>query len=217
MLELETLNIPYKSDEWYTLRNNGIGGSDASAIYGVSKWKTAYELWQEKTGKKQAKDLSNNKAIEYGTNAEDCLTKLFALDYPNYSVIGTKDTIYKRDFMFASLDAELLDKETNARGFLEIKTTEIRSSVDWNKWKDKIPVYYYTQILHYFIVTDFDFAYLKVQIKEHDKDGDVVLHTKHYRFDKIDCINDMKKLYNAEKEFYDCVINDKVPPIRISI
>lgn len=217
MLELETLHIAYKSPDWYSLRQSGIGGSDASSIYGVSKWKTAYELWEEKTGKREPKDLSGNKAVEYGTKAEEHLTKLFVLDYPQFTLIDTKDMVYKRGFMFASLDGELLEESTGLRGFLEIKTSEIRSSVDWAKWKGKIPVYYYTQILHYFLVTDFDFAYLKVQLKEYDKDGDVVLHTKHYRFDKADCINDMRKLYKAEKEFYDCIINNKMPTIRISL
>jgi putative phage-type endonuclease len=217
MVELETLQIPYKSEQWYRMRQFGIGGSDASSIYGVSKWKSAIELWEEKTGKREPKDLSGNKAVEYGTKAEEHLTKLFVLDYPQYSLIDTKDTIYRRGFMFASLDGELLEVSTGKKGFLEIKTSEIRSSADWGKWKDKIPIYYYTQILHYFLVTDFEFAYLKVQLKEYDKDGDVVLHTKHYRFEKSDCINDMRKLYNAEKEFYDCVKNNKMPPIRISL
>ena len=32
-------------------RRSGIGGSDVAAILGLSRWKTAYQVWQEKTGR----------------------------------------------------------------------------------------------------------------------------------------------------------------------
>ena len=56
------------------------------------------------------------------------LVKLFALDYPQYKVRQDKQTVYRRGFMFASLDGELTEIETKARGFIEIKTTEIHSA-----------------------------------------------------------------------------------------
>lgn len=34
--------------EWLKIRQTGIGGSDIAAILGVSKYKTAYDLYLEK-------------------------------------------------------------------------------------------------------------------------------------------------------------------------
>ena len=38
-------------DEWLQLRQKTIGGSDAAAIIGLSKWETSYSVWAEKTGR----------------------------------------------------------------------------------------------------------------------------------------------------------------------
>lgn len=37
-------------DEWLAQRKTGIGSSDASAVLGLSKWSSAYEVWAEKRG-----------------------------------------------------------------------------------------------------------------------------------------------------------------------
>lgn len=39
-------------------RNMGLGASDAAAAVGLSKWKTPFQLWREKTGKTPANDDS---------------------------------------------------------------------------------------------------------------------------------------------------------------
>ena len=42
-----TENIPY--EEWLELRKKGIGGSDASIVCGINKYKSPVELWLDKT------------------------------------------------------------------------------------------------------------------------------------------------------------------------
>ena len=44
-----TENLPY--EDWLELRKNGIGGSDAAAVCGISRYKSPVELWMEKTDK----------------------------------------------------------------------------------------------------------------------------------------------------------------------
>ncbi len=215
MHELEVLKIPYDSPEWHNFRVSGIGGSEASIIMGFSKWATVYDLWCEKTGKKKLKSIIGDKAVEYGKKAEEYLMQLFALDYPQYTVLDTKDIVYRRSFMFGSLDAELLDNNTGEKGFLEIKTAEIRSALAKKEWEKGIPQKYYTQILHYFLVTGFDFAILKAQLKEYDKDGEPILITKHYRFNRLDCLEDMKLLCKEEIAFWNCVIDKRMPSVFI--
>ena len=37
--------------EWLQLRHSGLGGSDAAAVLGLSKWTSSYGLWLNKTGR----------------------------------------------------------------------------------------------------------------------------------------------------------------------
>ena len=71
---------------WLRGRSGGIGGSDAAAAIGRSPWRTNYELWLIKTGRKQAEDISNSELVRYGTKAEDPLRKLYALDHPYFEI-----------------------------------------------------------------------------------------------------------------------------------
>ena len=41
-----TNDLPY--EEWLELRKNGIGGSDAAVVCGISRYKSPVELWMEK-------------------------------------------------------------------------------------------------------------------------------------------------------------------------
>lgn len=53
--------------KWLEFRKEGIGGSDAAAIVGLSKWKSPYQLWLEKTGQVEAEDISDKEVVRgYG-------------------------------------------------------------------------------------------------------------------------------------------------------
>ena len=47
-------------EEWLKERKKGIGASEASCIIGVNPWKTNVELWQEKTGQREAEDIGDD-------------------------------------------------------------------------------------------------------------------------------------------------------------
>ena len=49
--------------QWHAERAKGIGGSEAAAIVGLSPWCSNVELWQRKTGRKAAPDISDNAAV----------------------------------------------------------------------------------------------------------------------------------------------------------
>ena len=166
-------------EEWLEERKKGIGGSDAATILGLNPYKTNMQLWEEKTGRRQAEDISEKEYVKYGTNAEDLLRELFKLDYPKYEVKHDEYTIIKHPkypFLFASLDGTLIDKETGEMGILEIKTTNILQSMQKEKWKEKIPDNYYCQVLHYLNVTGYSFVILKAQLK-YEYDGEIKLDT----------------------------------------
>lgn len=192
--------------EWLEKRAGRIGGSDASCVVGMNPYKSNVELWEEKTGKKQAEDISDKPYVRYGTEAEEHLRALFALDFPQYKVSYDENNMWLNDrypFAHASLDG-YLEAEDGRKGILEIKTTNILQSMQKEKWNHRIPDSYYLQVLHYLMVTEFDFVVLKAQLKS-DFAGDIVLSTKHYFIERSDVEEDIKILENAEKSFYEMV------------
>lgn len=213
MAKLETIKIQYESEEWLKFRLCGLGGSDAASAIGRSPYKTNIELWEEKVGLRKSKDISNERRVKYGQDAEGSMTMLFALDYPEYEVICTKDIMYKRDFLFASLDAELRELTTNRRGFLEDKTCEINSFAMAKKWEgNSIPDHYYIQILHYFLVTGFDFCKVKARLIDTDQYREKEIREIHRHYEREDVLDDLKYLFSKERKFWEYVQARKRPP-----
>lgn len=201
-------------EEWLANRNR-LGGSDASAILGMNPYKTNIELWQIKTGQLIPEDISEKPYVKYGTQAEMHLRGLFRLDFPQYEVEYAENNMWINDkypFAHASLDGWLIEKETGRKGILEIKTTNILQSMQKEKWKDCVPDNYYIQILHYLMVTEFDFAILKAQLK-YEFDGDIYLQTKHYKIERAEVEEDIKYLESSERNFWKQVQDKKMPDL----
>lgn len=200
--------------EWLQNRINGIGGSDASSIVGLNPYKNNIDLWSLKTGRSQIEDISDKPYVKYGTKAETHLRALFRLDHPEYVVKHSENTMLVDDeypFLYASLDGELVEKNTKRKGILEIKTTNILQSMQKEKWKDKIPENYYIQVLHYLMVTGWDFVILVAQLKS-EFNNTIYKQTKEYKIERKDVEEDIKYLKNEEIKFWnEYVIADKIP------
>lgn len=211
MVEMKVLK---SRDEWLENRNR-IGGSDASSIVGLNPYMNNVELWQVKTGQLKKDDISDKPYVKYGIEAEQYLRELFKLDFPQYEVFYEENNIWinsKYQFAHASLDGWLLEKETGRKGGFECKTTNILQSMQKEKWNEKIPDNYYIQILHYFLVTEFDFFVLKAQLKS-EFSGNVYLQTKHYLIERSECLEDIAYLEQQERNFWKYVQERKRPPI----
>ena len=202
-------------EEWLENRFKGIGGSEASAIVGMNPYMTNIDLWNIKTGQVVPKDISDKPFVKYGTNAEEHLRALFALDFPQYEVKYVDNNSYYNDkfpFALASLDGVLIEKDTGRKGILEIKTTNILQSMQKEKWKDRIPDNYYIQVLHYLLVTEYDFVVLVAQLKS-EFNGEIYKQTKHYKIERADVEEDIQYLANEEKKFWKLVQEKKKPKI----
>jgi len=204
----------YKDRKEWLQNRKFIGGSDAGVILGVCPWKTNEELWEEKVGIKEPDDISDNPLVMYGTFAEEHLRALFSMDYPQYHILHDDNAIITNDafpFASASLDGELFDKD-GEMGILEIKTATISSKAQKEKWAgNSIPQNYYAQILHYFLVTEAKFAYLKAQLK-YEMDGEEpFLYTKHYRIERSEVEDDIKYLEEKEREFWSYIEKNERP------
>lgn len=215
MLKMKICN---NHEDWLHARSGRIGGSDAAAILGCNPWMTNVQLWRYKIGEAKQKDISDKEVVKYGNNAEPLLRQLFVLDFPQYEVLYEENNIFFNDkipWAHASLDGWLVDKETGRKGILEIKTSNIIQSSQKEKWKNRIPDNYYIQVLHYLMVTGFDFAVLKAQLK-YDY-SDVMLNTRHYKIEREEVLEDIEFLKKAEKEFFEYIKNDMQPPLVLPV
>ena len=65
-------------DEWKLYRTLGIGGSDAAAVCGISPWKTARDLYEEKVHKKIREQNDDGwVAKEIGKRLEELVVQIF--------------------------------------------------------------------------------------------------------------------------------------------
>lgn len=139
---------------WLELRNKYIGGSDAAVVAGISRWKSPYQLWREKTNQITPEDLSGNMRVWFGKENENTVAKRFTLD-TGKKVHKTGVWINdKYPWACASIDRMIIGENA----FLECKTT---SSFTKDQWKDdELPDQYYLQILHYMTVMEMDYCYI---------------------------------------------------------
>lgn len=209
-----TMNVLANHDEWLKHRTK-IGGSDAAAILGKNPYKTNVELWKDKAFHLMPEDISDKPYVKYGTEAEKYLRELFKLDYPQYEMFYEENNMWTNDaypFAHASLDGWLKD-EAGRMGVWECKTTNILQSRQKEKWDHRLPENYYIQILHYLMVTEFEFVELKAQLKSVFSDGTVYLQTRHYHIERSDVEADIEYLAEEERKFWTCVENMKAPPL----
>lgn len=200
------------ADEWRAARTV-IGGSDAAALVGLNPYKTNIELWQEKTGRRTAPDISNEAFVKFGHDAEPLLRGLFALDHPQYDVGYVENNMVLNDrypFAHASLDGWLTEKETGRKGILEIKTTNILQSMQKEKWNDRIPDNYYCQVLWYLMVTEFDFAVLKARLRS-EWHGEIRVTVRHYIIERSEVQEDIDELEKAGWKMWKAIQEDREP------
>lgn len=200
------------ADEWRAARTV-IGGSDAAALVGLNPYKTNIELWQEKTGRRTAPDISNEAFVKFGHDAEPLLRGLFALDHPQYDVGYVENNMFFNDrypFAHASLDGWLIEKETGRKGILEIKTTNILQSMQKEKWNDRIPDNYYCQVLWYLMVTEVDFAVLKARLRS-EWHGEIRVTVRHYIIERSEVQEDIDELEKAGWKMWKAIQEDREP------
>ncbi len=201
--------------DWLQERLKGIGGSEASAIIGKNPYMSNQELWELKVGLKEHEDIGNKSCVQYGKEAEAPLRELFKLDFPKYEVEYKDFDLIRHDkhqFILATLDGRLIEKETGRIGILEIKTTEILRSMQKEKWNQGIPDNYYIQVLWQLLATGYDFAVLKAQLK-YQYSGEVRTESKHYFIERSEVQADIDYLKEAGIKFWGHVENRTRPPL----
>lgn len=146
--------------EWLKLRQKGIGGSDASAVAGLNRYKSPVAVFMEKTGQIEPEEAGE--AAYWGTQLEDLVAKEFMAR--TGLRVQRSNKMYKHPeypWMLGNVD-RLITDEHKRRGVLECKTTSAYKTDEWQG--DRVPDEYTIQLQHYMAVLGVDYGFFAVLI-----------------------------------------------------
>jgi len=137
------VNLEQNTEDWLLFRKDKIGSSDAPIIMQVSKWKTPFQLWEEKMSDELM--TKSNSAMERGKALEEKARKCYEKQKQK-SFLPYVGVRYDYPFLIASLDGLSLDR-LNA---VEIKCPGI---VDHGSaMNGQVPLHYIPQLQHQMFV-----------------------------------------------------------------
>lgn len=181
-------------------RKNGIGGSDAPIVCGLSPYKTPYQLWLEKAGQEEPEDISGKEIVHFGNVLENVVAEEYVRRSGN-KVRRVNKTLYhpEHKFMLAHIDRDIVALD----GVLECKTTNAFRRKAWGEeGTDDLPLDYLCQGQHILSVTGKAFIDFAVLIGGNEYRGYKAIRDE----DAIEAI------IFKEKQFWECVENKTPPP-----
>lgn len=192
---VSTENLPY--NDWLEYRKNGIGGSDASVVCGINRYKSPVELWMEKTSRLAPQEAGE--PAYWGTQLESLVRSEFT-KRTGIEVKLVKQILQSEEypFMQANLDGICTDPNYGECIF-EAKTA---SAYKGGEWENSIPDEYMLQIQQYMAVTGFKAAYIAALIGGNT-----------FRWRLIERDEELiTLLIQLESEFWEYVKNGTPPP-----
>lgn len=156
--------------DWLQMRTEGLGGSDAARVLGISPWGTKRDLWAEKVGIRPFTEDKNEMILQAGHRLEELVARLYEYlmnsdskgNKTNNVSVQVQDWMFRHPlfpFMQADVD-RLVIKADGSQKILEIKTTDENNRKNWfdSQGKEIIPPYYECQVRHYMAVMNIDEA-----------------------------------------------------------
>lgn len=193
-------------------RPHGIGGTDISAILGLSPYKTPVQLWAEKVGL-TCPESAEGIHLRFGQHLEPFI----ATEYERITGLHTFEPCgplfhAEHSFMFASVDRlvktsnsepAIEDYRVVADRILECKTSSVFGSGEWGEvGTDQVPANYLLQCAWYLSVANLERADIAVLIGNND--FRVYSVRREHRLEKI--------MLDSAKHFWDKNVLAKVPP-----
>jgi putative phage-type endonuclease len=149
-------------------RQGFIGGSDIASILGVSPWKSAYELWEEKTsGWQQESSEARDKVLNRGKKLEPIVIEMLQEERdvwvlernqihtdPEHSFLRSEiDFEYVIDASLTEYEPDAPEAKANI-GNGDVKTVHPYAAKEWGEeGTDEFPVYYCAQFQFGLMVT----------------------------------------------------------------
>lgn len=187
---MQVISMPNNIDhspEWYRRRKLGIGGSDSAAVLGVSKWRTPYWVWEDKTGRREPDEP--NEAMKAGTYMEKSIREMYSNE--------TGRTVYDPGFR---IDAEYPFIVGDVDGLCSDRILEIKNCR--NEW-DEIPIEYFFQVQHYMRLFNMPLA-----------DIAVMFYGQKFQIFTVEAQTELwETIIPVYQEFWKCVETDTPPEL----
>ncbi len=188
-------------DTVLTDRTKFLGSSDAAAILGLSPWRTALEVYEDKiTPRSLEPDRNKERIFARGKRLEPVVCEMLAAE--EGLEIARRNHRYQ-DPEFPFLAAEI-DAETADGVNVEIKTVSPFLAKEWGEEQsDQIPLHYCVQVLHALMVTRRERAIVAALIGADD--------LRIYRVERDDEL--IARIRSEELAFWDRIQRRDPPPI----
>jgi putative phage-type endonuclease len=197
---VKTQDMP--REEWLTVRQGGIGSSDAAAAVGLNPYKSQLELWMEKTGRQdllpQNDPNDESSPMYWGTLLEPIVAAHYTRR-TGHKVRRINAVLQhpEHPWMRANIDREVVG--TPEVQILECKTAGINGA---RLWRDGVPEYVQLQVMHQLAVTGKQAAAVAVLMGGQE----LQLH----RIERDDA--PIAQLIALEEQFWRLVETDTAPP-----
>jgi len=151
------------NQDFALLRAKSLGGSDVGALLGLSKYRSAVDVWMEKTGKEIF--IKDSLPLRFGQFAESFVADEYAL--ATGTQLATHDAAVvhpEYEYMQGHIDRFVLvgdspliasDGKIIASRILECKTANPFAQSDWgDAGSDQVPLSYLVQCVWYMMLTN---------------------------------------------------------------
>ena len=145
--------------EWLRERKNYLGGTDLAAIAGLNPYRTALDVYLDKTSSDIREET--NDAMRWGNLLEEAVAKAYSED-TGYFLKIADGPIYHSEYKFlaANIDRWAHDihpfkNEMSTKHVLECKTAGFNKGKEWGEsGTDQIPESYLVQVAYYAAICD---------------------------------------------------------------
>ncbi|TYS60570.1 hypothetical protein FZD47_20380 [Bacillus infantis] len=180
---------------WLNFRKQGIGGSDVSAIFGVDKWKSATDVFLEKTGNLQS--IEAMEELPLRLRLKDFIAKEFAWR-SGFNLIRRNAILKhpKYPFMIGTIDRLILNENAG----LMCKSVAEYAKDEWSN--GNVPYRYLLQCQHYMAITNAEKWWIALLIGGNK-----------FKYFSIKRDNDLiNKIIEKEKYFWNEYVLKRFPP-----
>jgi putative phage-type endonuclease len=158
------MSVVEQKESWAMSRRNGLGGTDAAAVLGLSPWRRPIEVWEDKVHPERRVDLDKD-CLRWGVLLEPVIREEYArrfnvqvIDPCDLGVLFPKSSRWEDStiitgrypWMLGMPDGYLANEHTG----LEIKTAGRRSEEWGDADTDEIPAQYLMQCVWYMATTE---------------------------------------------------------------
>ena len=207
--------IGMSNDAWLDKRREGIGGSDAGAIMGMSAYGSPLTVYLEKKSLVPRGEISA--AAHRGKIIEPVIRAETTKDFPGLRIEPVPAILYDPEhghygYMIANIDGVIFAEnpiEIRGQSIEGLGGHEIKSAKTKYGWgEDEIPDSYYCQVQHYMKVTGLPWFVVSVYIL----DNEVLNHYVIRRSEDF-----IARLVAAEKDFWENYVEKDIMPAPLGI